>query len=72
MAKAAPKSEKNAMLSAMDATAKRGSRKYERSSIGSGVRSSQAANAVASSTEAAKQPRVTGSSQPRPGASITP
>ena len=71
-AKIAPKSEKNAMLMAPEATLKRGLRKNERLSIGSGVRSSQRANAARSTAEVAKLPRMSGLVQPRAGASMTP
>ena len=71
-AKIEPKSEKNAMLMAAEATLKRGLRKNERLSIGSGVRSSQRAKAAMSAAAVAKLPRMSGLVQPRAGASMTP
>ena len=71
-AKIAPNSEKNAMLMPAEAMLKRGLRKNRRFSIGSGVCSSQATNAAASTAATPKQPRMSGLVQPCAGASITP
>ena len=71
-AKIAPNSEKNAMLIAADAMLKRGLRKNDRFSIGSGVRSSQRTNAAASAAALPKQARMSVLVQPRFGASMTP
>ena len=67
-----PKSEKNAMLMAAEPTLKRGLRKNERLSIGSGVCSSQRTKAAISTAAAAKLLRMSGFVQPRSGASMTP
>ena len=72
VAKIAPKSEKNAIPIAADATLKRGLRKNESWSIGSAVRSSQRTNAVARTAAATKHERISGFVHPCSGASITP
>ena len=71
-AKIAPNREKNARLMPPDAMLKRGLRKNDRFSIGSGVRSSQRTNAAASTAALPKQPRVSVLVQPWFGASMTP
>ena len=71
IAKIAPNSEKNARLTDSEPMLKRGLRNRLRSSIGAAVRSSQATNAAASASVPPNAPRMTGSSQPRSGASMT-
>ena len=69
--KIAPNSEKKARLIDSEPMLKRELRNRLRSSIGAEVRSSQATNAAPSASAPPNAPRMTGSTQPRSGASIT-
>ena len=66
-----PKSPKNATATAKLAAENRGLANTVTSSIGSRRRRSQTTNVVKMTANTAKLPRVTGSVQPRCGASIT-